>query len=87
VQADTKARAFWASKNFVVYHDGYVYMRQATIGNSTNGNNRIFIAAAEDKDDESAIFTYQHRSFDSKGKGFYLGSNGLSLDKTFSVSD
>lgn len=85
VEAEEKARAFWAGKDFTVFHDGYVNMRRATIGASSQKTNRIFISASENDAEHSAIFTGTHPTFNSQQKGFYLGSDGLSLKNTFSV--
>lgn len=84
-----KAIAFWAggigtNGKFHVSHDGYVRAQELTVGSGSNANNLIYIGKSSIDGTQSSIYTFNKNSFNADAAGFYLGSDGFGLGKTFS---
>ena len=79
-----KAKAFWtknpnAGTESYITHDGFLVSNTVILG---RGNNKIYIGKTENTN-ESALFSFQKYGKNINTSGFYLGTDGLAIGKTY----
>ena len=87
--SSSKAIAFWTggigtSGKFHVAHDGFVHMENASIG---SGGSSIYIGNSQQdgQGHQSAIHTFSKNGFNADSTGFYIGTDGFALGRTFTL--
>ena len=84
-----KTKAFWTKNSKTgeqsyLTHDGILVANTAILG---NGSNKIYIGKKESFGSQSistsALFSYKKASKNANSSGFYLGTDGLGLGKTY----